>query len=110
MPTSLEKVKSSAEHIDDPNDMTTYAEPEETVWQALRTRPASAFWCIYVMWMTVLSNYDNIAGGQFISIPQFRKDFGRPFEGNYVLSAPWQSAFSAGPCVMCDSFPHLTVI
>ncbi|EON95830.1 putative mfs hexose transporter protein [Phaeoacremonium minimum UCRPA7] len=32
-----------------------------------------------------------------LSIPEFRKDFGREYAGNYVLDADWQSAFSGGP-------------
>lgn len=31
-----------------------------------------------------------------LAIPQFRKDFGEPFAGDYVIPAKWQLAFTAG--------------
>ncbi|KAN0089452.1 MFS general substrate transporter [Hyaloscypha variabilis] len=38
-----------------------------------------------------------LAGGLVVSIPEFRKDYGKPFKGGYVIDAQWQSAFSGGP-------------
>jgi len=37
------------------------------------------------------------ASGIILGIPEFRKDFGYFFDGNYVLPANWQSAFSGAP-------------
>lgn len=37
------------------------------------------------------------ASGIILGIPEFRKDFGYLFDGNYVLPANWQSAFSGAP-------------
>lgn len=34
--------------------------------------------------------------GTLIAIPQFQKDFGQPYDGGYLVSAPWQSAFNLG--------------
>jgi SP family general alpha glucoside:H+ symporter-like MFS transporter len=51
-------------------------------------------------WQAIKANYvgfDNQAGGLVISIPQFRKDYGSPYKGDYVINANWQSAFSGGP-------------
>ena len=55
------------------------------------------------MGVLTLSSYDNQAGGIFLSIPQFRKEFGFAYHGNYVLPANWQSAYSGGPTTSLDS-------
>lgn len=43
------------------------------------------------------SNYINTAGGSVLGIPRFRKDFGSPYEDDYVLPATWQSAYFGAP-------------
>ncbi len=45
----------------------------------------------------MLTSFDNQASGTVIGIPQFRKDFGTPFGGDYVLPAKWQSAYNGAP-------------
>ena len=54
-------------------------------------------WCLYGLWCIFANNYSKIAGSSVLGIPQFRKDFGKAFDGNYVLSAKWQSAFNGAP-------------
>ncbi|KAI5270839.1 MFS hexose transporter [Aureobasidium subglaciale] len=69
----------------------------QTPVQALKDHPRELLWCLYTIFVLVLSSFDNQAGGVVLSIPQFRKDFGSPYNGNYVLSAEWQSAYSGAP-------------
>ncbi|OGM39568.1 hypothetical protein ABOM_011784 [Aspergillus bombycis] len=64
---------------------------------ALRKYPRSIAWCIYGAWCLVLASFENLAGGQVIGIPQFRKDFGHPYAGDYVLESSWQSAINGAP-------------
>ncbi len=54
-------------------------------------------WCLYMLWCVLANNYAKTAGQSVLGIPQFRKDFGKPFDGNYVLSATWQSAYYGAP-------------
>ena len=72
-------------------------DPEETVRQAVIRHPWTVVWCFYCVWVFLVTAFDNQAGGFVLSIPQFRKAFGSPYEGNYVLPAKWQSAYSGGP-------------
>ncbi|KAK9235051.1 general substrate transporter [Lipomyces kononenkoae] len=65
--------------------------------QAIKRNPWAFAWCLYAVWVTLLVSFENQAGNIVLSIPGFRKDFGYFFEGNYVLYAKWQSAFSGGP-------------
>ncbi|KAK5075322.1 hypothetical protein LTR64_001527 [Lithohypha guttulata] len=70
---------------------------EETVSQCLRKHPVPVLWCCYGIWVILATAFDFAAPSAVIGIPQFRKDFGRPFAGNYVLPANWQAAFSGAP-------------
>ncbi|KAH6867513.1 general substrate transporter [Thelonectria olida] len=77
--------------------LTDQEDREATKWQAIRRNPRAFFWCLYAVWTVLLVSYENQASGIVISIPQFRKDFGSFFSGDYVLSAKWQAAFSGAP-------------
>jgi len=65
--------------------------------EAFRKYPWACAWCVFSVWCMVLWTFEVQAGGAIIGIPQFRKDFGHPFEGGYVLDAKWQSAFNGAP-------------
>lgn len=69
----------------------------QTSFQAIRQHPRELLWCLYTIFVLVISSFDNQAGGVVLSIPQFRKDFGSLYNGDYVLSAKWQSAYSGVP-------------
>lgn len=65
-----------------------------TKWEAWKTQRGAVLWSIFCVWTITLVAYDNSAGGSYLSIPKFREDFGKYYEGSYVLNASWQSAFS----------------
>ncbi|KAM0431470.1 hypothetical protein ACHAPT_005448 [Fusarium lateritium] len=64
---------------------------------SIRTHPLAFAWAAYGAWQILLVSYENMASGTIVGIPQFRKDFGSAYDGNWVLDARWQAAFSAGP-------------
>jgi SP family general alpha glucoside:H+ symporter-like MFS transporter len=78
-------------------DVELNSSPAQTPFQAIKHHPRELLWCLYALFVLVLSSFDNQAGGVVLSIPQFRKDFGSPYNGDYVLSAKWQSAYSGAP-------------
>ncbi len=65
--------------------------------ESFRRYPVTCFWCMYAVWCVLLVSFENQASGNILGIPEFRKDFGYFFNGDYVLAADWQSAFSGGP-------------
>lgn len=81
----------------DLGQLVSQEEHETSKWQAIKRNPTAFAWCLFAVWTILLASFENQASGNILSIPQFRKDFGYSFEGNYVLPAKWQSAFSAGP-------------
>ena len=77
--------------------------------QAIKRNPWAFAWCLYAVWTVLLVSFENQASGNILGIPEFRKDFGAYYNGNYVLSAKWQSAFSGAP-VASYAFPPREVI
>jgi len=73
------------------------AKESNTYFQAIRDHPGAFMWCMYIVWVMLSSNYINTAGSSVLGIPRFRKDFGGPYEGDYVLPAAWQSAYFGAP-------------
>ncbi|EEU39712.1 uncharacterized protein NECHADRAFT_43378 [Fusarium vanettenii 77-13-4] len=66
-------------------------------WQAIKSNPRAFAWCLFAAWCTLLVSFENNASGIVIGIPQFRKDFGNYYKGDYVIPGNWQSAFSGAP-------------
>ncbi|TDZ30401.1 Maltose permease MAL31 [Colletotrichum spinosum] len=66
-------------------------------WESFRKYPKASFWCVYAVWCVLVLSSENQAGGSILSIPEFRKDFGHFYNGDYVLDAKWQSAFNGAP-------------
>lgn len=69
----------------------------KTKWEAIKTQPWAFVWCLFAVWTVLLVSFENQAGGIVVSIPQFRKDFGSYFGGDYVLDTTWQAVFNGAP-------------
>ena len=70
---------------------------EVTKWQAIKNNKWACAWTMFAIWMVLLVSFENQASGNILGIPRFREDFGHLVDGDYVLSAKWQSAFTAAP-------------
>jgi MFS transporter, SP family, general alpha glucoside:H+ symporter len=90
-------VEDNPDHITEYGNIANQEQHEETVREALTRHPKRVFWLIFAIWLLIITSFDNQVGGIVIGIPQFRKDFGSYYDGNYVLPAKWQSAYSGGP-------------
>lgn len=75
--------------------------------QSIRANPWAFAWCLFAVWITLLATFDDQASYAILGIPQFRKDFGYYFDGNYVLAASWQSAFNGAPIATYVICPFL---
>ncbi|KAG8631944.1 hypothetical protein KVT40_001084 [Elsinoe batatas] len=93
--------KARADHVDVVNhvaaDATDHEEHTHTFFQAFSRTKMACAWCFYACWTIILVAFDNQAAGAVLGIPQFRKDFGYEFNGDYVIAAGWQSAFNGAP-------------
>lgn len=72
-------------------------EHEYTRWDAIKAYPHACLYILIMTWAMITIGFENMASGIVLSIPAFRKDFGHPFEGQYVLDSKWQSAITGGP-------------
>lgn len=48
-----------------------------------------------MFFLCIAWGFDGLAGGVVVSIAEFRKDFGRPYAGDYVVDANWQLGFTS---------------
>lgn len=99
--TSSKLSWSSGERSIGQEDEKEVNDEHDTVIRAVRKRPKAVGWCIFAMFILVVSSYTNIAGNSVLGIPQFRKDFGHPVDEDYALPAKWQAAFFAGGFAVC---------
>jgi MFS family permease len=77
--------------------MSNHEEHQTGVFQSFVRYPGACVWCVYAIWCITLLSFDVQAAGAVVGIPEFRKDFGYEYEGDYVLPARWQSAFGGAP-------------
>ncbi|KAL4883348.1 general substrate transporter [Aspergillus karnatakaensis] len=77
--------------------ISNHEEHRTGIFESFRRYPWATVWCVYAIWCITLLSFDVQAAGAVVGIPQFRKDFGYEYEGDYVLPAKWQSAFGGAP-------------
>uniref|UniRef100_A0A8H7K4R9 Major facilitator superfamily (MFS) profile domain-containing protein n=1 Tax=Bionectria ochroleuca TaxID=29856 RepID=A0A8H7K4R9_BIOOC len=79
--------KSDAEHVDImpvQEELANIANQEEHdlgKLESIKKYPLAFLWSLYAVWCVLLVSFENQASGNIIGVPEFRKDFGRPFEG-----------------------------
>ncbi|KAJ6442387.1 MFS maltose permease MalP [Purpureocillium lavendulum] len=72
------------------------AENQLTFGQALRLYPKAIGWSAFVSMGVIMLAFDPQLIGNLYSTPQFQRDFGYEFEGEYVIEASWQTGLSMG--------------
>lgn len=50
---------------------------------------------LYMFFICVMWGYEGLAGAAVIGLGAFRAQYGHPYEGDYVVDANWQLAFTA---------------
>ena len=88
------------DRVEDLGHLVNQEEHEVNWWKCVKQNPRIVMWSFYSIWFIILASFDNAAGISTISIPEFRKDFGTPYDGNYVLPAKWQSAYNGAPTAL----------
>ncbi|KAL2678381.1 hypothetical protein Neosp_009127 [[Neocosmospora] mangrovei] len=63
--------------------------------QAIKENKWPLIWCMYMFFLCITWGYDGLAGAIVISIAQFRRDYGTPYNGDWVIDANWQLGFQA---------------
>jgi hypothetical protein len=65
---------------------------------------------MYMFFLCITWGYDGLAGAIVISIAQFRRDYGTPYNGDWVIDANWQLGFQAATSfgMLYDLLPGLS--
>lgn len=63
--------------------------------EAIKMNVKPLAWCMYMFFICIMWGFDGLAGGVVTSIAEFRKDFGYPYAGDYVVDANWQLGWLA---------------
>ncbi|EON95900.1 putative maltose high-affinity maltose transporter (alpha-glucoside transporter) protein [Phaeoacremonium minimum UCRPA7] len=64
--------------------------------ESLRKDPWLLFWIGVMLWTLGVRGFEAQASGSVISIPYFKKTFGKPLDGDYYIETSWQSALNGG--------------
>ncbi|KAF3760013.1 putative maltose permease [Cryphonectria parasitica EP155] len=72
------------------------AEHELTFREACRLYPAAIGWSAFVSLGVIMLAFDPQLLGNLYATPQFCRDFGYLYNGEYIISAPWQTGLSMG--------------
>ncbi|KAK8026018.1 maltose permease [Apiospora arundinis] len=65
-------------------------------WQAVKLYPAAVGWSMFVSIGVIMLAFDPQLLGNLYATPQFAADFGYEYNGEYIISAPWQTGLSMG--------------
>ncbi|KAF2714047.1 maltose permease [Pleomassaria siparia CBS 279.74] len=87
---STEKV--DAEEVREATEM----EHALSLLQAVKLYPKAIGWSMYFSLGVVMLSFDPQLLGNLYAMPAFQKDFGYAFEGEYIISAKWQTSLGMG--------------
>jgi MFS family permease len=71
-------------------------EHELTFVEAAKLYPKAIGWSLFVSIGVIMLAFDPQLVGNLFASPQFQKDFGYLYKGEYIISAPWQTGLSMG--------------
>lgn len=89
------------------------AEHEHTLalLDAVKLYPGAIWWSFFVSMGVIMTAFDPQLLGNLYATPAFQRDFGYPYRGRYIISAPWQTGLSMGNPVgqavgaFCAAYP-----
>jgi SP family general alpha glucoside:H+ symporter-like MFS transporter len=77
----------------------TQVEHELGFWKAVKLYPKAVFWSAFFCIAVIMAGFDPQLVASFYALPTFQKKYGQLFEGEYIISAPWQIGLGMGNAV-----------
>ncbi|GAB7354889.1 hypothetical protein MBLNU459_g5527t1 [Dothideomycetes sp. NU459] len=65
-------------------------------WQAVKLYPKAVFWAAFFCIAVIMAGFDPQLISSFYALPAFQKKFGQLYDGEYIISAPWQTGLGMG--------------
>lgn len=87
---------ASIEEIGEEAKMATKKEHAMSFREVMALYPKAAGWSIFFSLGVIMTAFDPQLLGNLYATPAFQKDFGYLYNGNYIISAPWQTGLSMG--------------
>ncbi|KAH8891572.1 sugar porter family MFS transporter [Thozetella sp. PMI_491] len=72
------------------------AEHTMSFWEAVKLYPAAIGWSAFVSLGVIMLAFDPQLLGNLFAMDKFKQDFGYNFNGEMIISAPWQTGLSMG--------------
>lgn len=87
--------------INDVEKHQTIVKTDERIpwWTSCKQSPRAVASCLYFLFTCIMWGYDGLAGAIVLSIPRWRQDYGYLYEGQWVVSANWQLAFTSASLI-----------
>lgn len=82
-----------------------------TFLQAIKLYPKAIAWSMFFSLGIIMTAFDPQLLGQLFAAPRFQRDFGYNFEGEWIISAPWQTGLLMGSPIgqvvgaFCAAYP-----
>lgn len=95
MPVEIRKLSTQQENAEEVREA-IQVEHTLTFWKAIKHYPKAIGWSMYFSLGVIMLSYDPQLLGNLYAMPAFQKDFGYMFNGEYTISAAWQTALGMG--------------
>ncbi|PMD63133.1 putative MFS transporter [Hyaloscypha bicolor E] len=87
--------KGALLEIDATRDITT-AEHDLGFWAAVKQYPTAVLWAMFFCIAVIMAGFDAQLVTSFYALPAFQQRFGKLYEGEWIISAPWQTGLGMG--------------
>lgn len=87
---------SSKEELGGQARLATEMEHQMGFLEAVKLYPSCVGWSIFFSMGVIMTAFDPQLLGSLYATPSFQKDFGYLYEGEYIISAPWQIGLGMG--------------
>lgn len=77
-------------------DATTQHEHSSTIFEVITLYRGAILWSVFFCIGQLMTAFDPQVMGNLFAIPAFQNDFGYLFDGQYIISAPWQTGLLMG--------------
>lgn len=93
--TQHDMKKGALLEIDATKEITT-AEHALGFWDAVKQYPSACFWAMFFCIAVIMAGFDAQLVTSFYALPAFQQRFGQQYQGDWEISAPWQTGLGMG--------------
>lgn len=88
--------EAPVEELDENAQLAAKTEHSLTFLQAISLYRGAAFWSVFFCIGQLMTAFDPQVMGNLFAMPAFQREFGYSYQGQYIISAPWQTGLMMG--------------